>query len=160
MVLPNGAATSAAFAAARGLSSWARFCDDLNSFIPVELEEDSFMWRINSEKEFSEIWKHMYGWVGIKEVLNGMDFLDFGVLQDKVNNVNHRLKLNIIWIAIIWCTWIMRNAIIFKGEAFCYDVVCSNIIFLSWRWLSFGYPKFKATYYEWFKFPLSCSNAF
>ncbi|XP_058762738.1 uncharacterized protein LOC131636104 [Vicia villosa] len=247
MVLANGAATSTAFAAARGLPSWARFCDDLNAYTPVELEEDSFMWRINSEKEFSvrsvsnivngfksfvwpshlinllkvmwelkippkikvftwrffigkipsidellkrgvssiinkdcvfcgnhpevishlffnchvvkEIWNQMYGWVGIKEVLNGVEFLDYGVLQDKVKNVNHRVKINIIWIAIIWCIRIMRNSIIFKGEVFCYDVVCSNIIFLSWRWLSFDYPKFNATYYEWFKLPLSCSNA-
>ncbi|XP_058776307.1 uncharacterized protein LOC131650620 [Vicia villosa] len=242
-----GAATFIAVAAVRGLSCWPRFCADVNSYIPIELEKDNFVWRINPGKEFSvssvsniindsksfvwpthlfillkvmwelkippkikvfawrffiekipskdellkrgvtsilnkdcvfcgnhpevishlffnchvvkEIWKNMYGWLGIKEVLNGVNFLDFGVIQDKVKNANHRLKINIVWIAIIWCIWLMRNSIIFKGEAFCCDVVCSNIIFLSWRWLSFGYSKFSAIYYEWFKLPLSCSKA-
>ncbi|XP_058725811.1 uncharacterized protein LOC131597115 [Vicia villosa] len=246
-VFLTGAATSSSEAAVRGFPCWSRFCADIYSFTPNDMEADSFRWRINPEKEFSvssildivndsksfvwpnqlssllkvmwelkippkmhifawrffiekipskdellnrgvtcilnsdcvfcgnhpevfshlffnchvvkEIWTQMYGWLGIEEVLNGVDFLDFGAIQDKVKNANHRLKINIVWIAIIWCIWLMRNAIIFKGEAFSFDVVCSNTVFLSWRWLSVGYAKFSAISYEWFKLPLSCSNA-
>ncbi|XP_058741616.1 uncharacterized protein LOC131614002 [Vicia villosa] len=99
-----------------------------------------------------EIWKSMYGWLGILEDINGEEFLDFGLIQEKVKNANHRVKINIIWIATIWRIWLMRNAINFEGESFC------NIIFFSWRRLSNGNHKFKSIYYEWFKFPLSCSN--
>ncbi|XP_058760864.1 uncharacterized protein LOC131634228 [Vicia villosa] len=51
-VFSTGASTSTAAAAVRGMSCWARFCADVNSYIPIELENDNFVWRINPEKEF------------------------------------------------------------------------------------------------------------
>ncbi|XP_058774257.1 uncharacterized protein LOC131648523 [Vicia villosa] len=200
---------------------WNQFCAKLDSFTPSKLENGTFLWCINLEKEFSvasisnivsvsksfawapylfnllkvmwelkippklkvfawrffierlpskdqlmkrgvntftntdcvfcgnhpenfshlffncqvvkEIWKHIYGWLGIMVELNGEEFMDFGAIQEKVKKANHRVNINFVWIAIIWCIWLMRNAVIFKGKVFCFDVVCSNIIFLSWK---------------------------
>ncbi|XP_058776306.1 uncharacterized protein LOC131650619 [Vicia villosa] len=102
-----------------------------------------------------EIWKHMFEWLDISEAITMAEFLDFGVLQEKVKNISRKAKINVVWLSTIWCLWIMRNGIIFDGKVFCFDVVCSNIIFLSWRWLSSGYSKFRSNYYDWFKLPLS-----
>lgn len=59
--------------------------------------------------------------------------MDFGLIQEKVKNVNDRNKVHIIWIATNWSLWIMRNAIIFDNVPFSFDVVCANLLFLSWR---------------------------
>ncbi|XP_058784776.1 uncharacterized protein LOC131659628 [Vicia villosa] len=58
-----------------------------------------------------EIWKHMCAWLGIPEAITIEEFLDFGVLQEKVKNINRKTKINVVWLSTIWCLWIMRNAI-------------------------------------------------
>ncbi|XP_058762860.1 uncharacterized protein LOC131636242 [Vicia villosa] len=108
-------------------------------------------------QEVKEIWNHIFVWLGIPEKINIEEFVLFGDLQEKVKNIKRRTMINFVWFATIWCLWIMRNAIIFKGEVFCFDDICSNIVFLSWRWLYVGYTEFRRSYYEWFKLPLSDS---
>ncbi|XP_058733456.1 uncharacterized protein LOC131605076 [Vicia villosa] len=101
------------------------------------------------------IWKHVFLWLGIPNDFNEEEIRCFETIQDKVKSSNRRTLINFVWFATIWSIWLMRNAIVFKGEVFCFDVICSNIVFLSWRWLCSGYPKFRPIYYEWFKLPLS-----
>ncbi|XP_058741959.1 uncharacterized protein LOC131614382 [Vicia villosa] len=238
----NGTGT-AAWAAAAAMPCWNRFSMSVSGHIPFKFENDTFVWSINAEKEFTvanissavnnskpfgwdsilirwlkamwdlnlppkiklfalrflidrlptkdellkrglssisnpncdfcgnvlestshlfflcqearEIWNHIFGWLGIKEEINFEEFLSFGDLQDKVKNRKRITLINFVWFATIWSLWLMRNAIIFKEEGFCFDVICTNIVFLAWRWLCVGYPKFRPSYYEWFKLPLS-----
>ncbi|XP_058733418.1 uncharacterized protein LOC131605034 [Vicia villosa] len=106
-------------------------------------------------QEAKIIWKHVFIWLGISEAINVEEIICFDVIQEKVKCSKRRILINFVWVATIWSIWLMRNAIIFKGEEFCFDVICSNIVFLSWRWMYSGYTKFRPTYYEWFKLPLS-----
>ncbi|XP_058759056.1 uncharacterized protein LOC131632298 [Vicia villosa] len=106
-------------------------------------------------QEAKIIWKHVFIWLGISEAINVEEIICFDVIQEKVKCCKRRILINFVWVATIWSIWLMRNAIIFKGEEFCFDVICSNIVFLSWRWMYSGYTKFRPTYYEWFKLPLS-----
>ncbi|XP_058768559.1 uncharacterized protein LOC131642300 [Vicia villosa] len=106
-------------------------------------------------QEAKIIWKHVFIWLGISEAINVEEIICFDVIQEKVKCCKRRILINFVWVATIWSIWLLRNAIIFKGEVFCFDVICSNIVFLSWRWMYSGYTKFRPTYYEWFKLPLS-----
>ncbi|XP_058721842.1 uncharacterized protein LOC131593378 [Vicia villosa] len=106
-------------------------------------------------QEVKGIWKHVFLWLGTPNEFTEEEMLSFDVIQEKVNCSKRRILINYVWFATIWSIWLMRNAIIFKGEVFCFDVICSNIVFLSWRWLCSGYTKFRPIYYEWFKLPLS-----
>ncbi|XP_058734139.1 uncharacterized protein LOC131605852 [Vicia villosa] len=106
-------------------------------------------------QEVKAVWNHVFFWLGIPEEINVEDLFCFEVIQDKVKCSKRRITINFVWVATIWSLWLMRNAMIFRGEVFSFDVVCTNIVFLSWRWLYCGYTKFKPNYYEWFKLPLS-----
>ncbi|XP_058776563.1 uncharacterized protein LOC131650876 [Vicia villosa] len=108
-------------------------------------------------QEVKVIWKHVFFWIGSPKEFTEEEMPCFEVIQEKVNCSKRRILINFVWLATIWSIWLMRNAIIFKGEVFCFDVICSNIVFLSWRWLCTGYTKFRPIYYEWFKLPLSVS---
>ncbi|XP_058724451.1 uncharacterized protein LOC131595932 [Vicia villosa] len=101
------------------------------------------------------VWNHVFIWLGIAEEINLEDLFCFEAIQEKVKCSNRRIIINFVWVATIWSLWLMRNAMIFRGEVFSFEVVCTNIVFLSWRWLDCGYTKFKSNYYEWFKLPLS-----
>ncbi|XP_058726784.1 uncharacterized protein LOC131598175 [Vicia villosa] len=135
--------------------AWRFFIDRLPDCVMCGsfLESSSHLFFICQEAK--TIWKYLFSWLGIPEMLNEEDLLCFNVIQDKVNCGKRRVLINFVWVATIWSLWLMRNEIIFRGEAFCFDVICSNIVFLSWRWMFCGYSKFRPTYYVWFKLPLS-----
>ncbi|XP_058761309.1 uncharacterized protein LOC131634688 [Vicia villosa] len=106
-------------------------------------------------QEVKAVWNYVFTWLGIAEEISVEDFLRFEVIQEKALGSKRRIAINFVWIATLWCIWLMRNDMIFKGKVFSFEVVCTNIVFLSWSWLGCGYTKFKPNYYEWFKLPLS-----
>ncbi|XP_058761431.1 uncharacterized protein LOC131634822 [Vicia villosa] len=105
------------------------------------------------------VWGKVYNWLGEDVEFNLDEFKSFGSIQEKVKNHNIRIKLNSIWLAIIWCIWLMRNAIIFENASFSFETVISNIMFFSWRWLGGSVPIFRTHFYDWYKLPLNCFNS-
>ncbi|XP_058759067.1 uncharacterized protein LOC131632311 [Vicia villosa] len=99
-------------------------------------------------QEVKAVWNYVFTWLDIAEEITVDDFLRFEVIQEKALGGKRRIAINFVWIATLWCIWLMRNAMIFRGEIFSFEVVCTNIVFLSWRWLGCGYTKFKPNYYE------------
>ncbi|XP_058765604.1 uncharacterized protein LOC131639115 [Vicia villosa] len=79
-------------------------------------------------QEVKGIWKHVFLWLGTPKEFTEEEMLCFEVIQEKVNCSKRRILINYVWFATIWSIWLMRNAIIFKGEVFCFDVICSNIV--------------------------------
>ncbi|XP_058725677.1 uncharacterized protein LOC131596970 [Vicia villosa] len=105
------------------------------------------------------VWGKVYNWLGEDVEFNLDEFKSFGSIQEKVKNHNIRIKLKSIWLAIIWCIWLMRNAIIFENASFSFETVISNIMFFSWRWLGGSDPIFRTHFYDWYKLPLNCFNS-
>lgn len=102
------------------------------------------------------IWAWILSWIGPTINLTVEELTDFRLIIDKVKITNVRKKVIIIWIATNLSLWIMRNAMIFETVPFSFDVVCSSILFLSWRWLVSGKTMNQVSFYDWYKFPLAC----
>ncbi|XP_058733340.1 uncharacterized protein LOC131604946 [Vicia villosa] len=104
-----------------------------------------------------EVWSRIHRWLGNDLKLTLEEFKNFGSIQEKVKNTNIKVTLNSIWIALIWCTWNMRNTMIFDGGVFSFDEVISNIMFFSWRWASNKELPSRINFYDWYKLPLLCN---
>ncbi|XP_058766137.1 uncharacterized protein LOC131639679 [Vicia villosa] len=83
------------------------------------------------------VWNRIYLWLSNDVKLSYEEFKSFGCIQEKEKNTNSKAKLNIIWIALIWCIWNMRNTMVFDNGNFSFDEVIANILYFSWRWVSF-----------------------
>ncbi|XP_058775531.1 uncharacterized protein LOC131649790 [Vicia villosa] len=106
------------------------------------------------------VWNRIYMWLGNDVNLSHEDFKNFGSIQEKVKKTNIKVTLNTIWIALIWCTWNMRNTIIFDNGIFSFDEVISNILYFSWRWVSNKELPSRINFYDWYKLPLLCIKTF
>lgn len=84
---------------------------------------------------------------------------DFGSIFDKMKPINSRIKVLVIWCATFWSLWITRNAMIFDRVPFSFDEVCSNLLCLSWRWLSNDNSLSRSSFYDWHIVPLDCFKA-
>ncbi|XP_058747151.1 uncharacterized protein LOC131620154 [Vicia villosa] len=102
------------------------------------------------------IWGWIYSWLGDGHQLSMEDLMDFRYIKEKVKNAIDRNKINTIWTATTWSLWLMRNSIIFENVPYSFDVVCSNVLFLSWRWLVSSNPLSFSSFYDWYKLPLGC----
>ncbi|XP_058784167.1 uncharacterized protein LOC131658936 [Vicia villosa] len=106
------------------------------------------------------VWNRIFIWLGDDVNLSIEEFKSFGSIQEKVKNTKIKVNLNSIWMALIWCTWYMRNTIIFDNAIFSFDEVISNIMFFSWRWVSNRESPSRINFYDWYKVPLSFTNTF
>ncbi|XP_058741710.1 uncharacterized protein LOC131614098 [Vicia villosa] len=104
------------------------------------------------------VWKRIYTWLDDEVKISLEEFKSFGSIQEKKKNINIKATLNTIWIALIWCTWKMRNTIIFDNGLFNFDEVISNIMFFSWRWSCNREPHSRISFYDWYKLPLLCNK--
>jgi len=69
----------------------------------------------------------------IHEDINGIEhFLQHG---QQLKGKTYRKTRFLIWLATIWNIWLLRNAIIFKGEMADFTSLKAKIQALSWRWL-------------------------
>ncbi|XP_058768779.1 uncharacterized protein LOC131642557 [Vicia villosa] len=137
----------------RGVSNLTSFdCPFCNSH-PESL--DHLFYHCNVTKA---VWNRIYLWLGNDVKLSYEEFKSFGCIQEKEKNINSKAKLNIIWIALIWCTWNMRNTIIFDNGNFSFDEVISNILYFSWRWVNIMEFPGRITFYDWYKLPLFCNK--
>ncbi|XP_058768701.1 uncharacterized protein LOC131642473 [Vicia villosa] len=48
------------------------------------------------------VWQWVYCWIGDKTQLSLEEFKEFMVVQEKVKKARDRVKLNFIWISLIW----------------------------------------------------------
>lgn len=82
------------------------------------------------------------------------DIMDPRRIQEKVKSPNRMNNIQTMWIATNWSLWILRNNMIFENTLISFEWVCSNIMFLSWRWLGRCNVKNYVSFYDWYKCPL------
>ena len=78
-----------------------------------------------------------------------------GICQGKLSD---RLLLQYVWFSTIWCTWIVRNDIIFRQGHWDAGVVIDKIKLLSWLWLKSQCKGFVYSFHNWEESPLQCLN--
>ncbi|XP_058733132.1 uncharacterized protein LOC131604726 [Vicia villosa] len=105
------------------------------------------------------LWGRIFTWMGVDLTFSLDEFMVFGKFYEKVKMANSRLKINTIWLATTWSIWFMRNAMIFDKVPYSFDVVYSNILYLSWNWLASSNPLSFCSFYDWFKSTLDCFNS-
>ncbi|XP_058773836.1 uncharacterized protein LOC131648056 [Vicia villosa] len=103
------------------------------------------------------VWEWDYSWLCDEVLFSLQEFKEFLVVQEKVKKAKDRVKINFIWISLIWSLWIMRNSIIFEQASFSFELVVYNVMFLSWSWLArIRLSTSFSSFYEWYKLPLRC----
>ncbi|XP_058741966.1 uncharacterized protein LOC131614391 [Vicia villosa] len=77
------------------------------------------------------IWNKVGQWIGDNVNLQNEDLRNFLDHFDKIKAVKERLTVGVIWIAVMWNLWMIRNAILFKGSIFNFDECFSAIVLSS-----------------------------
>ncbi|XP_058739156.1 uncharacterized protein LOC131611047 [Vicia villosa] len=67
-----------------------------------------------------KVWEKIYGWLGEDVLFSFEEFLEFDAIQEKMKGVAVKVKINSIWMALIWSVWIMRNSIVFDQASLCF----------------------------------------
>lgn len=102
-----------------------------------------------------EVWSRTYKWLGIVTVQHSdanLHFLQHG-------NILASHSCNgwwVIWAAVVWSIWILRNDIVFNSGSACVDKIMDIIQFRSWKWLKVKRKDFTCSAYEWFWNPSLC----
>ncbi|XP_058764653.1 uncharacterized protein LOC131638121 [Vicia villosa] len=103
------------------------------------------------------VWRRVYMWLAVGDLLSLEDFIEFFYNCAKVHCPSKRAILSVVWLATIWTLWIKRNAIVFKDESFSFIECMSEIVIISWNWLGSFYKKVPlCNYFGWNTQPLLC----
>ncbi|XP_058726222.1 uncharacterized protein LOC131597548 [Vicia villosa] len=122
---------------------------------PVNTSKDEFYWAEDEYRSFSvkncvvledafhlfdgcpttrRIWSKVGEWIGSSVNLSNKELRNYLDHFTKIKAVDERLTVGIIWSAVLWNFWLMRNDILFKGNVFTFDECFSAIVLTSWKW--------------------------
>ncbi|XP_058746506.1 uncharacterized protein LOC131619428 [Vicia villosa] len=103
------------------------------------------------------IWRKISQWIGISGKLTTAELKNFSNHFEKIKAKDERLTVGVIWLAVLWNLWKVRNAIIFNGYIFNFDECYSSIILSSWKWFrTVNVSSSACNYHYWNILPLSC----
>lgn len=103
------------------------------------------------------IWVAVYSWLGISTVshIEGREhFIQHGFF---LRGKRYRKVRHIVWLAVVWSLWTMRNKVIFQGTPADFIHVMDHIKMISWCW--FIYREGTACslcFSDWCSSPRSC----
>ncbi|XP_058784238.1 uncharacterized protein LOC131659006 [Vicia villosa] len=87
----------------------------------------------------TQIWKNMAEWTGLDLLFDPCIWRNFLVWGNGVRRYGiSRRKTGIIWAAVVWEIWKLRNKIIFNGGICNINDLSWNIKLSGWKWLSIG----------------------
>ncbi|XP_058786284.1 uncharacterized protein LOC131660936 [Vicia villosa] len=120
-------------------------------------EEESSKHLFDSCPITRNIWSRVGGWLGNSCNLSIEELPSFFTVSEKIKGVEERLTLGVIWLAVVWNIWKMRNAIIFNGCSFNFDDCYSAIVLASWKWFRLvNSSSTSCNFHFWNILPLSC----
>jgi hypothetical protein len=103
------------------------------------------------------IWVEVYRWFGVVEVFPGSIISLFvGFLSSLKRGKKLPKGIMIVWHAVMWVIWRVRNDKIFSDKSIILEDVFDRIKCNSWRWLLARKPISHCLYYEWCVNPLDC----
>lgn len=75
------------------------------------------------------IWNKVGEWLGDSVNLSNDELRNYLDYFDKIKTVDERLTVGVIWTAVMWNLWVMKNAILFRGNIFNFDECFTAIVF-------------------------------
>lgn len=110
--------------------------------------------------EFSyRIWVAVLDWLGGAGVFQSGCIDHFVQFSEMLKGKKARRVKNIIWMAVSWALWSMRNKVIFEGNVADFTFVLNQAKLLSWGWFinrSRAGRKTGVSYAAWCINPLDC----
>ncbi|XP_058764257.1 uncharacterized protein LOC131637673 [Vicia villosa] len=102
------------------------------------------------------IWKNMVEWTGLDLISDPCIWRNFRIWGNGVRRYGiSRRKMGMIWAAVVWEIWKLRNNIIFNGGICNINDLSWNIKLSAWKWLSIGkIANTKCNFYEFSRNPL------
>jgi exonuclease III len=103
------------------------------------------------------IWIEVYRWFGVVEVFPGNFCSLFEGFLSSLKCGKKSLKgIRLVWHAVIWVLWRVRNDKIFANKPIVLEEVLDRIKCVSWKWLLARKSNSPCLYYEWCVNPLDC----
>ncbi|KAK2417808.1 hypothetical protein QL285_040065 [Trifolium repens] len=103
------------------------------------------------------IWIEVYRWFGLVEVLPGnFSSLIEGFLSSIICGKKFLKGIRMVWHAVIWFLWRVRNDKIFSNKPVALEDVLERIKCVSWKWLLARNSNSHCLYYEWCVNPRYC----
>ncbi|XP_045791643.1 uncharacterized protein LOC123886361 [Trifolium pratense] len=104
-----------------------------------------------------QVWKSIYQWVGCAYHHYEEGWKHFNFFGDIVKSKKGSKVKHLIWLATTWCTWRVRNNIIFRGTIFDRNQLVDQIKFISWFWfIGRSGRDCSYSYYDWCVNPVEC----
>lgn len=107
----------------------------------------------------SQIWFGISRWRGILTVFPATPREHMMQFPSLGRSKAQRLGELTIWMATIWCIWLMRNSILFNGAALDVEQVVEKSQFKAWQWVRTKVNGFSYSWFEWKSNPALCIDA-
>jgi hypothetical protein len=102
-------------------------------------------------------WIEVYRWFGVVKVLLGSIWSIFKGFLSLISRGKKLLnEILMVWHAVIWILWRVRNNKIFSGKSILVDNVLEKIKCTSWKWLLATETNLHCSFYKWRVNPLDC----
>lgn len=141
---------------ARGILSGA-----FVSYCPMCFVEDETSDHLFFGCRFAKsLWKGVNDWLGVEGQDNIVGCDHYRFYKSLVEGKYSKRVDNLIWMATLWCLWLSRNAVMFKGSVADVKFLLIQIKHVSWGWfISRAGKNSSHTVLDWWLTPLLCLNS-
>jgi hypothetical protein len=103
-----------------------------------------------------QVWRQIFDWLTLVFMLphSIMSLLSLPIAVVSLKSLRQGLVL--IWNAVFWCVWRLRNKIIFDNGVFDLNGLVDDIKLVSWKWWTSKSQVPKCLLYEWIREPVIC----
>lgn len=101
-------------------------------------------------------WSACYSWLGLETALPNEAKPHLLQHVSLSKSKEQKKALGIVWLAIVWSIWQMRNKLIFRGMNAGIKEGIDVIKIRTWRWLQVKCKEFRYFVFEWVSNPISC----
>jgi hypothetical protein len=104
----------------------------------------------------SAVWYVVCRWLDIVVIIPPDVIMSYGHMVISGRNKRIRKGYAIVWLALIWVLWRMRNDRVFNNNIGTMDDAMDQIQRLSWQWFLRKTTKDSCLFYEWIWDPGEC----
>jgi hypothetical protein len=103
------------------------------------------------------VWDKIVGWLNLDNSIEGKGHLHFLNFRNLLNAVKSNKVKSLIWTAVVWCIWSLRNKVVFQGDFKSVEKVMWGIKLISWSWVSSYHPAISVySFASWCNNPITC----